>query len=353
MIDEIRLCSSSARKLASQLKVDIAKRSAKAGNITTIEKILFAPLKKGHLGQFSPEYDAIFLSDQLLHGVEYSQILSVALHESAHAAQYRQYGYTAHDDVFRKICLSFGVDEGYERARVDITKQSKLLERIRKLEALSSSPFEAEAQSALLKARQLMAENSIAEGENEESDSIYEIDFFEGKKIAQKQKCLSRMIKAITGVFVITVHYSKDAGDREDFSGIRGYGSYEELEVASYMWNVLERSIDKALKTERFYNPYLYKGVQGTTNFYMGAASEIIRRYSAKEEETTSKAIVLIEEKNRDKAQRIVFPDVRIVNRRSSFRYNESAYNAGAAFGSKVEINKPIKQKNGVKLLNS
>lgn len=353
MIHEIRLCSRNAGKLAMQIKLDIAAHTAASMEQPYIDRIFFAPLRKGNLGQFNTEYNAIFLSEELLHGTDYNHILAVALHEAAHAAQYQHYGYTAHDDLFRRICREFGVDEGYEKAKVDIAKQSKLLDRIRKLEALSSSPFEAEAQSALLKARQLMAEHSIEDNERTEEDSIYEMDFYEGARIQQKQKCLSRMVKAITGIFVITVHYSREYGDKENFSGIRGYGSNEELEVASYIWDVLQRSIDRALKKERADNPYLYQGIQGTTNFYMGAAARIIERYAAKEEESTSRAIVLLEEKNRDKAKRIVFPEARIINRRTSFRYNEGAYNAGAAFGSKVDINKPIKQKSGTKLITN
>lgn len=346
MVREIRICTAASKELSERLYRDIQKKTAETGHTARIASIFFAPLPKGRLGQYSSDSSAIFLSEALLEGSDYTQLLAIALHEAAHAIELTEYGYTAHDKLFRDICRDLGVDEGYERAKVDVSRQSRILERIKKLEALSSSPFEAEAQSALVKARQLMAENSLGENTTSNKDFVYETDLYEGGKVYQKQKALSRMVQAITGIFVITIHY-------DEFTGIRGYGSYEELEVASYLWDVLERSIDKELNKRRREKPYLFQGITATANFYLGAAEAIIERYSAKEEEATTRAIVLAGEKNREKAQRLVFTREHIRTKRSYYRRNDNAYNAGAAFGAKVEIRKPIKRESGTKLLHN
>lgn len=345
MIREIRLCSENTRILSGRLQKDIGRKLSSASYYARIDFLFFAPLTGSRLGEYLPDSRTVFLSEELLKGsASYEQLLSIALHEAAHAVQHQNYGYTAHDQLFREICHRLGTEDGYEKARITLTRQSRMLERIRKLEALSDSPFEAEAQSALLKARQLMAENSLED--TAEADSIYETDLYEGGKIYQKQKALSRMVAAITGIFVISLH-------TEPFSGVRGYGSHEELEVASYLWDVLERSIDKELSGRRKDNPYLYGGMQGTVNFYLGAASSVIARYSAKEEEANTRAIVLAGRKNEEKASRIVFSENRIVRKKSYYRKNDGVYSAGAEFGAKVEIRKPIRSKSGTKLLKS
>lgn len=346
MIREIRICTENSRKLSEKLRADIEKKIASTGHKANISFLFFAPLSKDRLGQYSTESFAIFLSETLLDKSSYTQLLSISLHEAAHAVQFTEHGYTAHDNLFRDICNDLGVEDGYEKAKVEVSRQSKVLERIRKLEALSSSPFEAEAQNALLKARRLMTMNSLENSMEESGDSIYETDLFEGGRIYQKQKALARMVQAITGIFAITIHY-------EEFTGIRGYGSHEELEVASYLWDVLERSIDNELRKRRRENPIFFQGITASANFYLGAASSIIERYSDKKEEAATRQIVLIGERNREKAARIVFAEEHIRTRRSYYTRDDNAYNAGAAFGSKVEIRRPIRQDGRTKLLEN
>ena len=338
MIKEIRICSNRTTRITKQLLADIERKVAIVNYFVNINFIYFTPLSNEHLGVYNIEEQTIFLSEKLLHDVPYETILSIALHEAAHAVQAQTMFYTSHDNFFREICYLLGADETYARAKVDIKAQTKLLDKIKKLKALSESPFEAEAQSALLKARALMIEHSIKEDFTDEEDSIYECDLYEGLRINNKYKALLNIVTLITGTFGILTY-------RDEFSVLRIYGSYDEVEVAIYLYETLMRSIDKEIAKKRKEMPYLYKGINATTNFYNGVYSAIKERYSSKTEEANTKAIIAIQERNTEKAERIVFSDSKIKTTRQYFRKNGSIYDDGVKYGSNVNLNRPIKYK--------
>lgn len=345
MTRTIRLCSIRSIQIRGQIMKDLMAAMKKAYIFTCpFRQILFGVTDDKQLGVFIPSSGAIILSEELLNS-PYEHILSVALHECAHARQYQISGRTAHDDEFRIICRSLGVDEGYEKAVLRHDHDKSVLEKIRKLEALSLSPFEAEAQAALSKARELMVKNHLEVNMEKEEDLIYETDLYIASRIYKKQIALSQMVQAITGVYVISVR-------RDDFNGIRAYGSKDELEVAGYMWDTLERSIDYALLAKRAENPLLYQGQQGTANFYMGVFSAIAERYSKKEEQEMTKALVKIKNENERKARDIVFSESRISSNAVKYAYNEAVYNAGKSYGSELQIRQGVKYSDDVKAIS-
>lgn len=334
MTRSIRVCSPRSAEIRKKLKEETASALRSAGIYTVpYTDILFAVLDEKKLGIFQAEGRVIILSEELLYS-PFEEILQVALHECAHARQFQLSGTTAHDEEFRRICRQLGTEEGYDKAIIRRKQEKSVLEKIRKLEALSTSPFEAEAQAALLKARQLMAENHIEDGRDED-DLIYETDLYQGGKVYKKQIALAQMVQKITGVYPITIH-------NDTFTGIRAYGSQEELEVASYLWDCLERSIDKALSHRRSENPWLFQGQQGTSNFYLGVLSAISEKYSQKAEEENTTALVRISDENARKAKRIVFPETRLSTRMIKYRRNEAVYNDGRGYGSRLEIRKGV-----------
>ena len=86
------------------------------------------------------------------------------LHELAHALDYALHGFlSGHSPSFRECCRMLGLDPGFEKSRVRLSaaERNGRKDRIRKLLALSSSPFENEASEAIRKAKALMAKEGI------------------------------------------------------------------------------------------------------------------------------------------------------------------------------------------------
>ncbi|MCR5731401.1 MAG: DUF2786 domain-containing protein [Sphaerochaetaceae bacterium] len=303
--------------------------------------LFFSPLEKNKLGLFITSSRLILISEELLFSDD-STILSVALHEAAHAICYFETGTAVHDEYFRKVCRELGTDDGFEKASIKLEERESILSKVKKLKALSQSPFEAEAQAALKKAQELSIEYHLEE-DNYPDERIWEADLITSSRIARKYKILARIVSLVSGVFVISVHLN-------EFDGLRCYGKRGDVEVALYLWDTLERTIDKKLREERSNNPYLYQGQIGTTSFYLGVLSSIEERYRRYDNAESTTEIVKITNENRNLAKKLVFTDARIRNSNSYVKQNTTVYNKGKSFGSKLEIRQGIK-KRGERLL--
>ncbi len=342
----IRLYSERASRMCEYLKSAISKRitALYGGDISDriYSDILFSPLPSSKLGLFITESRLILLSERLLDN-DTETILSIALHEVAHAVSFFETGSAEHDVRFREICRALGATEGFEKAKIDIRGQESVLARIKKLEALSSSPFEAEAQTAMTKARELAIKHHIDERRDDE-ERIWEADFVIGGRISRKYKILARIVSLLTGVYVITVHL-------DGFDGLRCYGQKGDVEIAIYLWETLERTIDRKLREERARDARLYRGQVGTTSFYMGVLSSMEERYRRSENIEDSKAIVRMSEESGSLAKKLVFSHARISSTRARVRQNEAVYRKGQEFGSRIEIRKGVRRDSGHPLL--
>ncbi len=342
---EIRLYNRSALAISEKLEKEVRTTLRGKGYPEDFKKIFFSPLPEEKLGVFSPEDRLILLSEKLLQSADYEVLLNVALHEAAHFVEYSLYSVTGHDTIFRSICKNLGATEGFEKARITIEKQTRVLDKIKKLEALSSSPFESEAQSAMQKVRQLMAAHSIKPTEEVDNQKIYEMDLVSASRISQKHKCLANMIKLLSGVYIVSFH-------SEAFSGIRAYGDKEELEVASYLYDCLERSIDKELKRRRKDNPNVFRGAIGTSSFYHGVYTALHTRFTEEKESEDTHALMHIHNENEERAKALVFYKMRLQSHKNYYRQNSNVYKEGRSFGEKLNINKGIKHNTEKKYLN-
>ena len=224
--------SRKANDTASKLMTDISSLLHEKGCSAKCPPLFFAPIKERQLGLFSSESMCIFLSEDLLF-CSYGEILQIALHECAHFLSFVRYGSLSHDEDFRKMCALLGTQEEYSRAHVSLRTRENVLEKVRKLKALSSSPFEAESQAALRKVRQLMASYAMDEDEKEE-ECIYCTDLFtSASRMSYSCQIIARLAAMQTGAFIVQVRSGSS-------TSLRAYGSKAELEVTSYLADVLE-----------------------------------------------------------------------------------------------------------------
>lgn len=328
----IKLCSERAFTLSKHLEKEINSLIAQKFALNLNLSLLFAPLGSKKLGECRPTASLIIVNEILLDTANYETIKSIALHEAAHAVQFRKTNGSAHDDAFRAICATLGVEDGYEKAKVDIKQKTSTLEKIKKLEALGSSPFTAEAQEALKKARSLMAKIEV--DSLDKGDFIYEITFYRAKRIAIKYQILADIVVSLTGIWVVL--------ERGDASQIKGFGSKDQIEVADYLWDVLNYTIDKELAKRRKENPAAFYGTAGTNGFYFGVEEAIQERFSKREDEGEAMALVKYQSENQAKAKAIVYSEARVKTKNHGFKSTNESREQGKAYGANLNIGKGI-----------
>lgn len=336
--------SRKANDTASKLAADISSLLIAKGFSGKCPPLFFAPLKEKQLGLFSSESMCIFLSEELLL-CSYDEILQITLHECAHFLTFVKYGSLSHDEDFRKMCAAIGAQEEYSRAHVSLRTREGVLGKVRKLKALSSSPFEAESQSALRKVRQLMASYALDEEEKEE-ECIYYCDLFtSASRMSYPCQIIARLAAMQTGAFIVQVRSGSS-------TSLRAYGSKAELEVTSYLADVLEGAVRKELMKRRRENPSLYYGVTGSNSFYLGVYEALKSRFesSSRAEESAEKALVLRRDENERIVRDFVFSSTTLVKRKTSHRYTQSARDGGRDFGSHLSINPGLRKGSAEKL---
>ena len=331
-------CSLRVRELSARLR----KEAGKVLGSFDCPPVCFAMLSGNVLGQYCPQQNVICLSEALL-DQSWDIVFHVMLHECAHFLNYRLNGSLAHDASFRKLCIKTGAGEDWGHSRVNLAKQQRIIDKVRKLKALSSSPFAAESEAALKKVRQLVASYSLEAEDDEES--VYMCDLASSRsRISFKAAVLAGIVSDQTGIFVLKTH---DQGS----AVLRAFGTRDELEVAGYLYDVLENALERELKKERKSRPEL-RGASGTNNFYAGVRQALRERLEKErnDEQSPAKALMIISRDNEDRTRRIVYPDARITRRKARHIYNETAWKEGLSCGKRLQLRAAVKKENTLSL---
>lgn len=287
--------------------------------------IQIAPtLDGGKLGFFRPDNLLIAISEDLIEDGTDSQITNVFLHELAHALDYRVNGKIGHSQSFRECCRALGVDEGFDKSaiRLSIGRMSAKRERIRKLMALSSSPFENESAIAIRKAQSLMLENGIDERTDER---IYTAPLYSSHRFSYGVKAILGYTERMSGIFLIT---SSDGGIRNAIA----YGSLPEVEFAIYLFDYLISSVESGIRAAR------EDGIRiSRDNFIMGMIDTLSGKMPA---DSTETAIAAIQSLNMERAGKIVYPGMKFIRKatKSYLSFDEGSYGQGKGFADKLDI---------------
>ena len=333
----ISIYSGTYNQLRVQLKKSIIDRleSTPYKYLSRIPEILFTGLKDKTLGEYDINNDCILLNSKIA-SYDYSIILNVALHELAHFITYR-YAETPHDSLFKGVCSELGVDDDFEKAKIDITKKEKLIDKINKLQALSESPFTEEGLTALLKISELTAKYNI---KNEKEDTICKVVLYQSKRLSTKIVILANIVNKLCGANIIRDYTNGSAK-------VNAFGSYEELEVAEYLFDTLSYKIEKEISKMKKANPNRNKGVAFSNGFYLGVFNAIKEKQNKEKEfYDNSKALVLKTNENNELAKELYYSQFdNIVSKKSnsSAKYYKESYDKGREYGKDLEIEKGLK----------
>lgn len=309
----------------------------------------FADLPQDTLGLYDPEQEIVLISNDLV-TAPWEILMQVALHECAHHLTWKRYYDLSHGMLFKDSCAKIGAESDYSRAKVDMRRRSSALEKVRKLKALSASPYEAESQSAMRKLREIMASYGIEDenGGNPE-DGIWGIDLAGGtsSRIQAPDRCVASIAGMNTGAFVV----QERALDGN--SVIRCYGSLTEVEVAAYVADTIRVAIEKEYRKLKREGGYEYQGVAARNTFYIGVLSAMSERFNQEKKsgDPSTTALVLRSGDNRQKTIDEVFGDGSTLTKRGmSSSGSRKVYEEGKSFGSSLQVNKGVGGNSGQKL---
>ena len=297
-----------------------------------VSAILISPaLDQNRLGYFRYTSRLIVISEELVESGREDDIINVFLHELSHALDYRLFGALEHGATFHTCCRMLGVEEGFDKStiRLSVKKGNAKREKIRKLMALSASPFENESAIAIQKAKEMMAEGGAGLYDDER---IYTAALYSAGRFSYGIKMLLNYIEKTSGVFLIT---SNEGGTKKALV----YGSLEEVEFSIYLFDYLESSVKAEIQALRSKGDKVSRD-----NFIMG----MIEALSSKTEGSSAdKAIIAIQSKNMDAAKRIVYPESRFSRRvsHSYISFDKDSYGHGKGFGDNLSVPASIGRK--------
>ncbi len=330
-------------KAYSKEKIEIIKRLkelAKEKGVYNLNDIYFSPLSDEQLGFYDANANIIVLDDELIYATE-DEIRNVFLHELAHYIQYRYELNADHGKTFHEICNDLGVDSEYAKAKVKLSDRHNKAQKIQKLLALSSSPEAPEAQAALKKAQQLMAQTSV---ETLDEDIIYETTIYTGLTIPYTIRYVATAAKTISGGYILITR-NHDFG----YSELQFYGTYEMVETFTYIYDYFTYQLDKD------YSIYLdengYRGSKTLRiNYYCGVCNSIITRFTPSQAQKETKDLIVINTQVEETTLGILYPHSKLSKHKASFQYDQEAYAKGQESGNNLQIRRGIRQKTDSKL---
>ena len=302
------------------------------------EEIFFVVFtERERLGEFDAEQRLILLSEDLIYQ-DFSVLKNVFLHEAAHAIDFALNGYTsgAHTPKFREYCAKIGVEDGFDKARVKnkLDDEERIKERITKLMAMSSSPFENEAMIALSKARKLLLENSeVLKENNSKEDKIYDVNLYEAGRLPYYLNRLAQFVGKATGVFIVKVMGT------ENGTALRAYGQLEEVEAALYLFGDMLSALDEEIRKLKKQGYKITKD-----SFVIGACPEMEKKLRMADT-FSDNALVTLQNENKEKAKRLCFSEYGIRRTYSKKSVDPTSMSLGQKFGKSMDISSSIGRK--------
>lgn len=288
------------------------------------------------LGLFDPLTRTLSLQRELCLKAPWGQVVEVLRHEMAHQYVYEVRGITneaPHGPVFRQVCaarqidaraagLPEGGDEGIDR----------LLRKVRRLVALSTSDNPHEAQAAARLARRLLAEHDLT---LEPDHARY--TFRQVGKAKQRFSLWEKMLATIlVDHFGVRVIYSNAYLPQKRRWGriLELLGTVEHVEVASYMHDALVHHADHAWRTHK--RAKGLKSNRDRRDFMYGLMRGFLHALDQESQDDPGAALVHVSDPLLDRHFQRRHPRI-ITDRAGSYHENE-ALHAGERAGANLRI---------------
>lgn len=303
---------------------------------------------KSRLGFWDLRTRTLGIAARLLLKHSEMEILEVLKHEMAHqyADEVLGSGHdpteTAHGSAFRHAAQRLGIQH---HARYAAHRQaSPILRRIQKLLALTQSENPHEAQSAMIKARDLMAKYEV-DSDWEHQDLCHN---FLGQGLPRKSMQAQLIASILSRFFNVAVIWipSEMPFQNKTVWLLEASGTSANLEVAGYVHDFLHRELAQLWKGHRSRNPSL-KGMRAKRDFQVGVLKGLIEKLSKSQQPDTQSSQTLMVQK-KEKLNQFLYhrhPDMQR-GRRMKYR-TSAAYHAGLEEGRNLDIHRGLKRNQG------
>lgn len=278
------------------------------------------------LGYFSGRDNVIVMSHVLLDPALEKERDAVFLHELAHYVVYSRYcNADPHGMIFKDVCKEIGVPEEFARAESRIQdwaeRKAKAENKVKKLLALATSPFEEEADSALSKANRMMEEYSL-DYLSKEDNRLFGVDGEDHKRMDAWRGVLYQVISEMTGCFPI-FQRGVDGSLHISF-----FGSREQVESALYLKLYFEDALEKEYRKNK---NRLY-GSREKNSFLHGLTLSLLKKVRA---ERQDKALVLSKQKSEDRYKELTSGRIK---KRYSYASQGRGFSVGATAGKGMSL---------------
>lgn len=308
------------------------------------------------LGYFDSRTYELGLSKKLMYSAHDRVLKNVIRHELAHFWAYIIHGpHVMHGQEFKDICRSFNWDDEVERAYSNIQLENekiegdlqtqKLLERLKKLLALSSSDNPHERELATLKANQLLLEHNLdmTRDVSREDETVYVKRVLEATRKQTKHVAIYEILKTFfvspvfnhgTGIFYLEV-----IGDKTS------------VELAEYVAHFLNNELEVMWKEAKKKNP-TFKNIAAKNSFMRGVAKGYVEKIEEQKKKTAQSFELALIEKNLAKQLHTVYSRIGHSSM-SSGSHHSGANAAGIESGRNLSIKPGISSGKGKTLLLS
>ncbi|MBC7428383.1 MAG: DUF2786 domain-containing protein [Bacteriovorax sp.] len=308
------------------------------------------------LGYFDSRTYELGLSKKLMYQAHDKVLKNVIRHELAHFIAFIQHGpRVVHGEEFKEICRSYGWDLDVEKAYGNVSLENekiegdlhtqKLLERLKKLLALTSSDNPHERELATLKANQLLLEHNLdmTRQLHTEDETIYVSRVLEASRKQTKHVVIYEILKTFfvspvfnhgTGIFYLEV-----IGDRTS------------VELAEYIAHFLDHELEVMWKEVKKKNPE-FKNITAKNSFLRGVSKGYIEKIESQKKKSAQSFELVLIEKNLQKQLKTVYSRIGHSSM-SAGSHHSGANAAGVESGKNLSIRPGISNKNVKTLLLS
>ncbi len=303
---------------------------------------------KNPLGYFRLHGYEIGINKKLFYYAKDSILKDILRHELAHFYTYLKFGenVSAHGKEFREVCQDFGWGAEVYKEKMDVGKENERREgelekervilKIQKLLALSTSNNLHESQLATQKANELLLRYNIKRLENTEEEEICVKRILHAKRNGGKLRAIYEILKSF---FVSPVfNHGKDGVYLEII------GKKVNVEMGEFIGFYLDRELEflwqKAKKESGM------KGIRSKNSFFEGVAKGYLEKIE-EIQRVEGKALLVIR-KSLDRDLRFVHP--RLGKTSYQAGKDRSSESLGQKWGRKLQLGRPLESaKKGIR----
>tara|TARA_R110000868_G_scaffold334233_5_gene594972 strand:- start:7250 stop:8290 length:1041 start_codon:yes stop_codon:yes gene_type:complete len=290
------------------------------------------------LGSYDSSQWRIGLSLKLLKHAKDAVTRDVLRHEIAHMMTHLEFGENLkpHGQEFKSVCDKLGFDHKISNASLELETANdsyegdlageKVLNRIKKLMALSESPNAHEAELATKKANELLIRHNLERLELDPFDSeVYVLPVMFAAKSNTKMHAVYEILKTF---FVAPVFTKRNGKVALDVVGDRTSVKVAEY-VASFLEGELERLWLQAKKTQKL------SGLRAKNSFFAGVAKGYVTKLEESHKEYSRPALIKINQHSKELLARVYG---RLSSTSSGSKADHNALNIGNSAGKKLSI---------------